>query len=1102
MKKGIKRLVATVMSFVIVTASLCTASVNGATKVYKTVNVVSTTTSSKNISQLTSGDAYQVRDGIISISDNSVNRMASEHFQIIWGNSNSSNTTVNDDFIKGNLTNLENIRTFYIEQLGMKDICYSMTNSLSVKYKTNLYVSNTGLSGFEDDWAYMSTDSEGFAYLFLNPDAMRVDPPSWVIPHELAHAFTYHQGGTIDGAWYESTANWFRDQYLGSEYYAYNGTTYGPDSDFFSPYMLYGDYYVPHMLNWYDTWPIFLYITENPDNINGLGLSFMQKFFSDAGSYSSMYEKIERLSGVSIKTILGGMTKRLATMDFNRQSHYLEELNNSLNADSGNYAKIYTTLGNVDSSGYQSVSASDAPMQTGFNIIPLDLSQYNGRITADFVSTSSASGADFRTSIVTMNSSNVTRYSNMISGNGSGSITLYGDETQAYLVVCATPDTLKGYQVDWNSSADDTDTRYTYKVKLSSENAEVTTETTTAATELSALPAGTYNYSSILTDTSKFVVSGSSSTTQIKIKDNGYVEFKVNDNANVTINYKCGSTNSSKTGAVSLNGQTSAYLAGGDSATDFTVSNLSAGTYRITGLQTGGTTAQIVSVTISYGKLTTTEATTETTTKVTTTQTTTRETTTQTTTRETTTEATTQSPNYTVNVGSATVQVGNTVEIPVTVSGDVDCYSAVVNYDTNKLELVSVTSGVADSGIELAYNDANGSVSISATNANHISTPTLFKLNFVAKTQGSAYVGLYFTELVDFGNRDITATVNPGYVTVEESPSLVTKLGDVDKDGDVDDADASLLLKHLLGTNIITDSVALANADCDGISGVDMRDVIWILNNKTNQSANTTTEATTETTTQAPVNRTPILAGTYSASDVLNNSNFIVSGSTATDQIKIDENGYVDFAVNDNATVTITFKCGSSNADKSASISFYTYTSDAVSGGAGTSTLVAPNMSSGYYRIFASQTGGTTAQIISISVSYDSLATTESTTELTTQAPAAGESYVHNFDNGKNSDFFTISGNLSTSKGSAEYNNMEINQCLKMESSTSITFTANSNGKLTLVFGSSETNKRVKVDGSVYNTNSNGVLTLDLEKGSHTITKGDAINLFYMSFNS
>ena len=118
----------------------------------------------------------------------------------------------------------------------------------------------------------------------------------------------------------------------------------------------------------------------------------------------------------------------------------------------------------------------------------------------------------------------------------------------------------------------------------------------------------------------------------------------------------------------------------------------------------------------------------------------------------------------------------------------------------------------------------------------------------------------------------------------------------------------------------------------------------------------------------------------------------------------------------------------------------------------------------------------------------------------TTAAPSvpASGGYVHNFtESGTTSSFYTISGNLSTSKGTASYNGLTLTQCLKMETATSITFNAPAAGKLTLVFGEAAGN--AKIDGTKL-TAENGVLTADLSAGSHTMTKADSCNLFYMVF--
>lgn len=115
-------------------------------------------------------------------------------------------------------------------------------------------------------------------------------------------------------------------------------------------------------------------------------------------------------------------------------------------------------------------------------------------------------------------------------------------------------------------------------------------------------------------------------------------------------------------------------------------------------------------------------------------------------------------------------------------------------------------------------------------------------------------------------------------------------------------------------------------------------------------------------------------------------------------------------------------------------------------------------------------------------------------------APAAllDEGWTHNFTtSGKDSSFYSITGTLSTSKGTVTYNGLTLTQCLKMESSTNITFTAPADGTLTLVFV--EDAPTIKLDGAKH-TGAKGVMTLDVAAGEHTLTKADSHNLFYMVY--
>ncbi|MDF2925795.1 MAG: pectate lyase [Paenibacillaceae bacterium] len=116
-----------------------------------------------------------------------------------------------------------------------------------------------------------------------------------------------------------------------------------------------------------------------------------------------------------------------------------------------------------------------------------------------------------------------------------------------------------------------------------------------------------------------------------------------------------------------------------------------------------------------------------------------------------------------------------------------------------------------------------------------------------------------------------------------------------------------------------------------------------------------------------------------------------------------------------------------------------------------------------------------------------------------TPTPVPGGT-VHNFTtDGTASTFFNIQGNLSTTKGTVVYNGLTLTQCLKIESSTSIGFTTTAASTLTLVLNSPDGTK-IKVDGTSYPM-TNGIVSVSLAPGAHTITKDNTTNLFYIQLN-
>ncbi len=105
---------------------------------------------------------------------------------------------------------------------------------------------------------------------------------------------------------------------------------------------------------------------------------------------------------------------------------------------------------------------------------------------------------------------------------------------------------------------------------------------------------------------------------------------------------------------------------------------------------------------------------------------------------------------------------------------------------------------------------------------------------------------------------------------------------------------------------------------------------------------------------------------------------------------------------------------------------------------------------------------------------------------------------IHNFTtDGLSSSFYTISGNLSDSKGTVSYGDLTLTQCLKIESSTSISFSIAEEAQYTLVFNEGFSGD-IKINGTSESI-SNGTLTSVLSAGTYEVTKGDVANLYYMS---
>ncbi len=405
-------------------------------------------------------DTYLIRDkwGYCK----TANYAESEHFVIFYGN-NDTTGQVNDVFLKRNLDDYEKLWKCYGEYLGMKNMNVDIYGKSTQKYKTNVYLTNTGLDKYPEGWAFMSSE-DGYGIEIISPEAMLDD---LTIAHEFGHVVTMQQKAWVDqeitGAWWESLANWFREMYIGSEYY--EGKT---ETCWFEPYMRNLSLCMPHGRDYYEVWPFFIYLSYNPDNLPGLGPKAVSRIISEAKPDEMPMDTITRLFGTDIQTIFGNYAKRMAAFEFGNQKAYQYEFSKKLKEQPFYWNLVYTVPEKTAEKTY-TVPDEEAPMQGGINIIPLNW-EPGSWLTVELNGLSDDPDAEWQACLVTEYSDHHCDYSELF---GAGeSVQIFGKQAASvYLTVSAVPKTVKRVnafhkEADSSYKTGDEKRRYPYEIKL------------------------------------------------------------------------------------------------------------------------------------------------------------------------------------------------------------------------------------------------------------------------------------------------------------------------------------------------------------------------------------------------------------------------------------------------------------------------------------------------------------------------------------------------------------------------------------------------------------------------------------------------------------
>ena len=396
-----------------------------------------------------------------------VSSMESKHFRFLYTATGTSSSYWTSDMPHGTLRNLEEAWQVYVKKFGYREPCQDSQTQSGTKYKTNF---TTWHSGY---WCGIdSYNGTGLARLNITPDGLRVDPATWVIPHEFRHAIQMHNTtGNVPGEWFEFDANYGRERWI-QHYQTFFPTMSGIDTIALRcAHQLIGegrDYYL--------CWPLLLYLDANPDGLPDLGEGTVMKLWqqTQSGEYSMM--ALDRLTpSTSLKDIVGCFARHGATYSYPTQAIIQATLaKNGAPADNAATQRWQFTdlVQRSDDSTWWRVPFEMAPMQGGYAIHELVVSGSGtpGRVvTVNLHCLPNATrGADLRASFIVVTDNSNERYST-VWGNGTNSVTLSGTENKLYLSVAGAPDVF--YQGGQDDSVnpyrtDTSKTRFPYELQV------------------------------------------------------------------------------------------------------------------------------------------------------------------------------------------------------------------------------------------------------------------------------------------------------------------------------------------------------------------------------------------------------------------------------------------------------------------------------------------------------------------------------------------------------------------------------------------------------------------------------------------------------------
>ena len=358
----------------------------------------------------------------------------SKHFRYIWDAQVAAHGSWTATMPHQTLRNLEESWQIFAKEMGYREPCFATGTTSGTRYKVNV------TSWYGGYWAGLDA---GYGKLNITPDGLRENPPTGVIPHELMHVFQFHNSSSyVPGSWWEGHANYGRERML---------QIYGPlyssaqRSGIDPTYLRCAHQHLAHGRDYYLSWPLFMYLDENPDALPDLGEGTNVALWQQTQINEYPLMALERLTPVSsLKDIVGYFARRGATYNYASKADITAALASfGTPLDNAATARWQFTdlVQRGDDPAWWRVPFEMAPMQGAYTLhelVPAGSGAWrvvtvNLRGLAD-----SARGADWRASFIVISDTGAERYSTLWS-SGANSVTLAANENKVYVSVAGAP---------------------------------------------------------------------------------------------------------------------------------------------------------------------------------------------------------------------------------------------------------------------------------------------------------------------------------------------------------------------------------------------------------------------------------------------------------------------------------------------------------------------------------------------------------------------------------------------------------------------------------------------------------------------------------------